>query len=387
MRDPVHAASLRLNDGEVEHLGYAARMHDLNAPFALPCGLEVRHRIAMAPLTNTQSEVDGTLGDDELRWLVRRAQGGFPWISTCATFVSEEGHAWKGQLGINTDAHVSGLQRLASALEEAGATAVVQLHHGGVKADLAPERLSTVENKDNNTRGATQEDIARVVQDFVAAAQRAERAGFAGVEIHGANGYLFTQFLAPADNPRNDDYGGDLAGRARLLRETMRAVRAAVSAPFAVGVRLSPVDLWSTRGLVLDDGVQVARWLAEDGADFIHLSLMDAAGPPPNESSKGPVARAVRDAVPDEVPIFAAGGIWTREDASRVLEAGVDVPVLGRAAIAHPDWPIASDQPSWEPTRPPWSEAYLRSVDVGPDLVRYLGMLSGMVEGGKPARS
>lgn len=353
----------------------------------LRCGLRLHERIAMAPLTNTQSAKDGCLGEDELRWLARRARDGFRWISTCAAFVSEEGHAWQGQLGISDTRHLDGLTRLASALHEHGARSVVQLHHAGVQASLAPgARLGPVADDTANVRAATPEDIRRVTEDFVAAAQLAERAGFDGVEIHGANGYLFTSFLAPADNTRDDDYGGNLAGRARLLREVMRAVRASVSASFAVGVRLSPVDVWSQRGLVLDDGVRVGQWMAEDGADFVHLSLADAAAPPLHEPGKPPVARAFRDALPGEVPIFAAGNIWTREDAAQATAAGVDVVVLGRAAIAHPDWPSASTKSGWQPTRPTWSADYLQQADVGPDLLAYLARLPGLVEGGKPRR-
>lgn len=362
-------------------------MSALDEPLRLRCGLTIAGRVAMAPLTNTQSEPDGTLGDDELSWLVRRARDGFPWVSTCAAFVSAEGHAWRGQLGIADDVHVSGLTRLAAALREHGAASIVQLHHGGAKASLAPgRRLSTADGGPNATRAATDADIERVIGDFVAAARRAERAGFSGVEIHGANGYLFTQFLAPEDNPRADGYGGALEGRARLLRETTRAVRAAVAPEFAVGVRLSPVDLWAQRGLALDDGVRVAVWLADDGADFIHLSLGDASGAPPKEPDRGPVARAMRDALPAEVALLAAGGIWTRADADRALSAGVDVAVLGRAAIAHPDWPAASARPGWTPHRPPWDPAFLRAVDVGPGLVSYLGGMSGLLQGGAPPR-
>ncbi len=340
--------------------------------------------MALAPLTNTQSNLDGTLHDDELRWLERRARGGWGLMSTCATFVSEEGHAWAGQLGIASDEHLPGLTRLASALRKAGGLPIVQLHHGGAKADLAPTKLSTADG--DGVRGATEEDIERVVDAFADAARRAEAAGFAGVEVHGANGYLFTQFLAPEDNPRTDAYGGDLAGRALFLRQALRAVRAAVSPGFAVGVRLSPVDSWSRRGLVLADGVQVAAWMAVDGADFVHLSLGDAAGPPPHEESSEPVVTAVRAAVPASVPMLAAGGIWTRADAQRALDAGADVVVLGHAAIAHPDWPLVSGEPGFEPIRPPWTPEHLRSVDVGPGMLDYISHFPGRVVGGAPAR-
>jgi 2,4-dienoyl-CoA reductase-like NADH-dependent reductase (Old Yellow Enzyme family) len=356
----------------------------LSQSFKMRCGLEIAGRVAMAPLTNRQSHDDGTLGDDEYRWLVRRAADGFPWVSTCAAYVSDEGKAWQGQLGIARASHMAGMTRLAQGLSAAGAKAIVQLHHAGAKADQAPVRLSTAEVE--GSRAATHADLARVREDFVAAAHRAERAGFAGVEIHGANGYLFTQFLAPADNPRTDAYGGDLEGRARFLRETVRAVRAAVAPGFAVGVRLSPVDVWAPRGLVLEDGVQVAVWMADDGVDFVHCSLSDAGGPSPATPDGPPVATAMRGALPADVALLCAGGIWTRADGLRALRAGADFAVLGRASIAHPDWPRASIDPDFEPVRPTWTTAHLTAADVGPALLSYLGRMPGMVEGGLPPR-
>ncbi|MEM6291206.1 MAG: NADH:flavin oxidoreductase [Myxococcota bacterium] len=360
-------------------------MTALDSSLTLRCGATLPNRVALAPLTNLQSNADGTLHDDEFTWLTRRT-GAFGLVSTCAAYVSDEGKAWDGQLGIAGRSHDDGLTRLAAAISQAGSVGIVQLHHGGAKAELADVKLSTADDAEKGIRGATQADLDRVVDDYVSAARRAEAAGFAGVELHGANGYLFTQFLAPADNPRSDAYGGDLAGRARLLREALHAVRSSTSASFIVGVRISPVDVWTQRGLLLADAVALVPWLAEDGADFIHLSLSDAAASPPHEPTTTPVVAALRDALPKEVALTAAGGMWTRADAEAVLELGADVAVIGRAAIAHPDWPRAVQADDFEPSRPPWSPAMLRDASVGPDLLRYLQKFPGMVEGGTPAR-
>ncbi len=357
----------------------------LDTPLTLRCGLVLPNRMALAPLTNVQSNADGTLNDDELRWLVRRAEGGWGLLSTCAAFVSPEGNAWEGQLGIASDAQLPGLTRLATALQEAGAVPIVQLHHGGAKADQAAIKLSA--GAGDGVRAATVEDISRVTADFVAAARRAEAAGFVGVEIHGANGYLFTQFLAPATNPRTDAYGGDLAGRARFLRETLRAVRGAVSPGFAVGVRISPVDYRAKRGLVLADSAILAGWLADDGADFVHLSLQDAGGPPPMGEGAAIVATAIREGTPRDVAVLAAGGIWTRADAERAEAAGVDVVVVGKAAIANPDWPRDSAEPDYAPLRTPWDPEQLRSVGVSSRFLKYLSHWPGMVVGGATKRS
>src|SRR6185436_10229807 len=180
----------------------------------------------------------------------------------------------------------------------------------------------------------------------------ARQAGFDGVEIHGANGYLFTQFLSATQNRRSDEWGGPLEHRARLVRETMRAVRTRVGASFTVGVRLSPEDFGNARGLDLDESIQIARWLADDGADFIHLSLWQSLLP----TTKRPDAHAIplfRAVLPPDVNVLAAGAIWTRAEAERVLALGADAAVLGRSAIANADWPRRAVDPAWEPRRPP----------------------------------
>ncbi|TNE86477.1 MAG: NADH:flavin oxidoreductase [Deltaproteobacteria bacterium] len=356
----------------------------LDTALTLRSGVTLPNRIALAPLTNTMSQADGRVSEDDLRFLVARSRGGFGLVETCATFVSAEGKAWAGQLGISDEAHVPGLTELAAAIEVEGGRSIVQLHHAGVKADQAPEKLSTVDG--DGVRGATAADLKRVVDDFVAAADRAVRAGFSGVEIHGANGYLFTQFLAPKDNPRTDAYGGSLANRARLLREVLQAVRSEVPDDFAVGVRLSPVDFYDLKGLVLSDSVQVGEWLAEDGADWVHLSGRDASGTPPKEPGAPVIARAFRDALPREVAVLAVGGIWTREDAERAMHSGADVAVLGKAAMAHADWPRASAAAEFAPVKPTWSLAHLKQAALGEAFLRYIQAFPGMVEGGKPPR-
>ena len=362
-------------------------MTRLDAPLTLRCGLVLPDRLALAPLTNLQSNLDGTLTDVERHWLLRRAEGGLRVISTCAAFVSEEGHAWPGQLGIARDAHLPGLTLLARDLVAAGAVGIVQLHHGGKEAKLAPGlKLSTVDDAEAGIHGATEEDLARVTADYVAAALRAEAAGFQGVEIHGANGYLFTQFLAPLDNPRTDRWGGDLEGRARLLRQTVQAVRAAVSPGFAVGVRLSPVDLYAARGLVLADSLQLGRWLAEDGVDFVHLSLRDAVGTAPLEPGSPVVSTAFREALPADVALFSVGGVWTRAEADAALEAGADVVVVGKAAMGNAQLRTDFDRPDYEAMRHPWTESHLREQGLGEAFIGYIRNFPGVVVGGAPPR-
>ncbi len=355
-------------------------------PLTFPCGATAPNRVWLAALTNGQSNDDGTLGDDELRWLTRRAEGGFGVITTCAAFVGADGKGWPGELGVDDDRGLPGLRRLASELRARDALGLVQIFHGGVRAPRAetggqPWSASTWSEGAADfepPRPATEEDLARVIGQFAAAARRVTDAGLAGVEIHGAHGYLPSQFLSRVFNQRDDRWGGPLAHRARLLREIVRAVRAAVPRGAVVGVRLSPEDFGYARGLDLDETVEVARWLCDDGVDFVHLSLWRVERP----TVKRPDEHALsifRAALPAAVPIVAAGAIWTPADALATLARGAAAVALGRAAIVNADWARLARQPGWEPRRPPVTEAELAAIAVSPRFVGYLRKFKNLV--------
>jgi len=335
-------------------------------------------------MTNGQSNPDGTLSDDELAWLRARARGEFGVIQTCATHVTRDGQGWAGELGVFDDAHIPGWTRLVRAMHAEGALVIAQLFHGGARADrtLTGETplSATASTKGPEIRAATESDLARIVDAFRRAAQRVHEAGGDGVELHGAHGYLLCQFLSSAFNRRTDGWGGDLVGRARLIRETMRAVRAGVPRPFSVGVRLSPEDYGGFRGLDLDESLQIAAWLAEDGADFIHISLWDVS----QRTTKRPQEHAVtlfRSALPDNVKLIVAGAIWTQEKANEMLALGADAVALGRAAIANPDWPAQMQRSAlWEPRRPPLSAGELRERALSDTFVDYMRRWPGFVE-------
>lgn len=356
---------------------------DLFAPVTFRSGVTSQNRLALAPMTNVQSHSDGTLAEDELSWLLRRAQGGFGLVETCAAHVSVEGQGFPGQLGIFSDQHLPGLTRLASALQATGTLSLVQLFHGGARAPqmLTGQRpFSASENAADpeNPRAATETEIVATIDAFRRAALRAHQAGFAGVELHGAHGYLLGQFLSRTQNQRSDAWGGDLAGRARLLRETARAVRAAVPANFLVGVRLSPEDFGQAKGLDLDETLTVAAWLCDDGIDFLHASLWQAA----RNTQKRPDEHAIpllRRACSSEVRLWAAGSVWTVPEALALIERGADVVALGRAAICNPDWPRQARDESFAPRRPPLSEAALAELAVSPVFVNYLRNFRGLV--------
>ena len=351
----------------------------LSDPLLFRTGLQASNRIALAPMTNKQSHEDGTLSEAEFHWLTSRAEGGFGLIFTCASHVAKDGQGWPGELGIFDDAHLPGLTRLAKALHAAGAKAIVQIFHGGVRADrtvsgVQPWSASELEG----ARAATSEDITRVIKQFADAARLAEAAGFDGVELHGAHGYLLTQFLSTTQNLRTDEWGGSLENRARLAREVARAVRQATSRRFTLGMRLSPEDFGNAKGLDIDESVQVAQWLAEDGLDFIHLSLWRAN----LNTHKYPDRHAItmfREALPANIVLLAAGAVYTPDEALALVVRGADGVALGRSAILNPDWPLRMNDENWEPQRPPVTIAQLEARGLGPVFADYMRNWKGFV--------
>ncbi|MDC0749273.1 NADH:flavin oxidoreductase [Polyangium mundeleinium] len=356
---------------------------DLFEPLTFRNGLTARNRIALAPMTNQQSHADGTLSDDELRWLALRAEGGFGVVATCAAHVTLDGQGWPGELGIYDDKLLPGLTRLAAALRERGTVSIVQIFHGGARADASvtgtrPWSASEIEGDPANPRAATPEDIQRVIAAFRDAAVRAHRAGFDGVQLHGAHGYLLGQFLSATGNKRDDAYGGSFENRARLLREATRAVRAAVPASFLVGVRISPEDWGQAKGLDLDESLTLTGWLGDDGIDFLGVSLWDSFANTKKRPAEHPIP-LFRRALPANVPLFVAGKIWTRAEAESLLALGADGVSLARAGILNPDWPLRTRDAAWEPRRPPMSAEDLLERGLSPKFVDYMRRWKGFV--------
>lgn len=304
-------------------------------PLHLARGRSWRNRFMLAPLTNTQSHLDGTLSDEEIEWLVARARGGFGLVMTAAAYVAPSGKAWAGQLGISGDEHLPGLERLATALWEHGAVSSVQLHHGGKRADAAVSGVPLVSAFDEPAKGAralSPGEIEQVVADFAAAARRAEQAGFDGAEIHGAHGYLLTQFLEPR-NARDDGWGGDYAGRTRIVREVIAAIRAGTGPDFQLGMRLSP----ERHGLVLDEMVTLAgEVMAAGELDYLDMSLWDVRKQPHEE-----IDRVRYELLLDAFTVLerhatrlgVAGAIASAADVRWSLDQGVDYVVVGKGAM------------------------------------------------------
>ena len=358
-----------------------AALTDLLDPLPLAHGPALKNRLALAPLTNLQSHADGTLSDDEFNWLTLRAQGGFALTMTCAAHVQRLGQGFPGQLGVFGDEHLPGLTRLAARIRELGSVAVAQLHHAGMRSPrelIGEAPLCPSDNEEFGARALSLAEVEALRDDFIAAAVRAERAGFQGVELHGAHGYVLAQFLSPEVNKRTDRYGGSLENRARIVHEIIDGVRARTGADFSLGLRLSPERF----GLKLAEIVEVARGVLADGKiDYLDLSLWDYAKEPMEAEFQGRTLMSYFAELPrGAVRLGCAGKVMTPADARACLERGMDYVLLGRAAILHHDWPrkLAAD-PDFTPIPIPVSAEHLRAEGLGPAFVKYMQTWKGFV--------
>lgn len=322
-------------------------------------GLTLDNRIVLAPMCQYQCEQrDGVPAEWHLVHYGARAVGGFGLILTEATAVVPEGRITPFCAGIWTDEQQTAWARIVDFSHAQGAAIGVQLAHAGRKGstrrDIDPLPYGSVPVAEGGweTYGpsaipfpglatpheASIADIAHVVAAFADAARRADTAGFDVVEVHGAHGYLISEFLSPLSNHRTDSYGGDLAGRSRLLIEVVDAIRTVWPASKPVFVRLSATE-WTDGGWSLDDSVALAPVLREHGVDVVHVSSGgNVPVPIPGAVDyQIPLAAAVRNA---GIPTCAVGRITDPAQAEAILQAGsADLVALGRVALREPSWP------------------------------------------------
>ncbi|MEV8182516.1 NADH:flavin oxidoreductase [Specibacter sp. NPDC078692] len=348
-------------------------MKKLSDPLNLRHGRPLPNRLVLAPMTNQQSEPDGTLSDNELAWLLARAEGGFGLLQTAAAYVNPAGQVWHGQLGISSDAHLPGLERLAAAVTAVGARSSVQLHHGGVRAEKALSSQDVVgpwDDAQTGVRGMTTGEVQRAIEDFAEAAARAEKAGIDGIEVHGGHGYLVGQFLDASNNLRTDGYGSNPTGRARFVKEVVHAIRERTGPDFHVGLRLS-VERY---GLVLEDMVQlVGELFASGDIDILDLSLWDVEKLPANapEGSQTLLEHFLN--LPRHRTVLGvAGHIASAEAVQRVLDQGADLAYIGKAAIAdHAFAHQAIADPGYHAPAFPVTREHLRVEKLGEPFVSY----------------
>ncbi|MEO8813111.1 MAG: NADH:flavin oxidoreductase [Caulobacteraceae bacterium] len=356
-------------------------MTDIFDPMTLARGPAWKNRLMLAPLTNTQSHPDGRLSEEEFRWLTMRAAGGFGLVMTCAAHVQRQGQGFPGQLGVFSDDHLPGLTRLAAAIAANGAVSSLQLHHAGIRSPAALIGGTPVGPSDDAETGARAlggGEVADLVEDFVAAAQRAERAGFDGVEIHGAHGYILCAFLSPETNRRSDAHGGSPENRARIVREIVAGIRLRCRPDFQLGLRLSPERF----GLVTAEIRDLAADLLAGGAlDYVDMSLWDVFKEPMDPAFKGrPLIDWFADLPRGRTRLGVAGKIMAGETARRALAHGVDFAILGRAAVLHHDYParLAAD-PAFRPIALPVTRAHLAREGLSPPFIAYMSAWKGFV--------
>jgi 2,4-dienoyl-CoA reductase-like NADH-dependent reductase (Old Yellow Enzyme family) len=360
-------------------------MTDLFSPLTLARGPSWRNRFMLAPLTNSQSHADGTLSDDEFDWLTHRATGGFGLVMTCAAHVQAAGQGFPGQLGVFSDDHIPGLTRLATRIRVQGAVSSVQLHHAGIRSPAAligeaPHGPS--EDAETGARALTLAEVEALREDFIAAAVRAEKAGFDGVELHGAHGYILCAFLSPETNRRDDRYGGSPENRARLVWEIIEGVRARTRPDFQLGLRLSPERF----GLRFAEQRDLARQLLASGRlDYLDMSLWDVfKAPMEAEFASRPLIDWFADLPRGRTRLGVAGKLTSGADARRVLAHGADFPILGRAAILHHDFPRrAAADADFRAVSLPVTRAWLRNERLGPAFVEYMNGWKGFVVQGE----
>ncbi|MGV9382047.1 oxidoreductase [Nonomuraea sp. NPDC003707] len=338
-------------------------MNDIQHPALRPDrigDLHLANRLAVSPMTRVSAAADGTPTAEMADYYAAFARGGFSLVLTEGTYTDTRySQSYANQPGIVTDGHEAAWRDVVSHVHDAGAPMILQLMHAGALSQgnryrddtAAPSAILPRGQKMPEyggygpwptPRAMSQDDIYQVVHGFVTSAVRARRAGFDGVEVHGANGYLVDQFLTDYTNQRGDRYGGTVANRVRLAAEIVSAIHAEVGPRFCVGIRLS-------QGKVNDF---THRWaggsreaeiifaaLAEAGASYLHIASegrdwVETATLDGQVTITG-LARKVTG-----LPVLANGGMHDLARAAMVLQDGhADVLTLGRGALANPDFP------------------------------------------------
>ena len=349
-------------------------MNSLSDTLTLPHGPAWSNRIALAPLTNWQSHDDGTLGEDEYRWLTMRARGGFGMVMSCAAHVQAGGQGFPGQLGAWSDAHLPGLKRLADGIHAAGAVSCLQLQHSGRRADTALTGQPAVapwDDAETGARALSTAEVEQLVQDFVAAARRAEQAGFQGVELHGAHGYLLAQFLDAAHNQRQDGWGGGFGQRCRILFELIDGIRSATGPDFQLGLRLSPerFDIVMSEALALAE-----RLLVDARLDWLDMSLWDCFKPARDPAYAGrPLIEHFAALTRGSTRLGVAGKIMDAATARRCLDSGADFVLIGRGAMLHHDFARrALADAGYRSPALPVTRAHLQAEGLGPKFLQYV---------------
>lgn len=318
--------------------------------FTFPNGINLKNRLVMAPMTNFSSNEDGTVTDAEVEYYARRSNGVSMVITAC-TYVTRNGKGFHGEFGADSDEMIPSLRKLASAIKAEGAKAVLQIFHGGRECppELVPNgdivSASDVQSERNSAkapRALTGEEVEEIIAAFGETTRRAVEAGFDGVEIHGANGYLIQQFFSPHSNKRDDQWGGSLEKRMAfplaVVDEVKRVTAKHAKDPFIVGYRFSPEEP-EEPGITMADTLELIDVLADKDLDYLHVSLNDFwSKPRRGVNDDRSRMEIIQERVGSKVPVIGVGSLYSADDVMKAFETGVPLLALGRELIIDPDW-------------------------------------------------
>jgi 2,4-dienoyl-CoA reductase-like NADH-dependent reductase (Old Yellow Enzyme family)/thioredoxin reductase len=336
--------------------------------------LELKNRMTVAAMGVNLAEEDGSCGDRILAYHERQAQGGAGLIVMGATGIAwPAGAVQPWQVAISEDRHIPGLRAVADACHKYGAKIAAQIHHGGLvaaqglndRAVLMPsippkgrsdlgdymlmEEMMSMYNPDapkQEMHVMTLEDIEHLASQYAAAAVRAVEAGLDGVEIHAGHGYIISEFLSPAMNQREDEYGGSLENRARILLQVIAAVREKVGRDYPVWVKLDSEEFGREQGITLEDAKVTARMVEKAGADAIAVSAYhdpNRGATHADSNIPHPVEQLVNNAIAIRqsvtIPVISAGRIEPESGDKHIGKGHFDFLSMGRKLLADPDLP------------------------------------------------
>ncbi len=327
----------------------------LFTPLSFAKGVELKNRLVMSPMTTWASNEDFTISEQELEYYRKRVNGVGLVITGC-THVMSNGIGFTHEFAGYDDTFIPSLKKLAEAAKSGGAPAILQLFHAGNKAipTLIPngEVVSAssvssgpilLSSKENIPKELSQNQISELIKAFGETTRRAIEAGFDGVEIHGAHGFLLQNFISPFFNKRNDQWGGSLENRLRFSLEILKEIKSVVSEnaerPFLIGYRISPEEM-PQQSYGLPETFALVDRLIDEQIDYLHFSLFDAVNQKPADPADpvAPISLVLNDYVDNRVPVLVAGGITTPKMANQVLDYGISMVALGRTLVINPDW-------------------------------------------------
>ncbi|HEY5433107.1 MAG TPA: NADH:flavin oxidoreductase [Coriobacteriia bacterium] len=312
--------------------------------------LRLKNRLVMPPMATAKADADGNMTDELLAYYDEKSRGGaLGLVITEHCYITKQGMNRTGQPSIADDGTIEGWRRMTEVFHRNGTKAVMQINHSGGACSseatglevVAPWDIPSPSGRGETPRPLTHDEIDAIVEQFAAAACRVKQAGFDGVEIHAAHGYLLNQFFSPLTNKRTDEYGGDVVGRTRMHLEVIAAVRRAVGDSFPILLRLGARD-YVEGGTRIEDSVAAAISFERAGVDVLDITGGLTGYIRPGHDEPGyfaELSEAVMGVV--SIPVILTGGVTEPEQAEGLLAEGkADLIGVGRAILKDSGWAL-----------------------------------------------